>query len=262
MFEFCASAVRCEILTKAENRFSKTNSSNLTKQSQIWYKMSLSPGIHMLDPTDPNHKDLLSQIVCLHASCIQSDHTMATFHPPLSYSRMYEHWTLLLEETINQKRIILVHLSRPSDQSVLGQQLLDSKSSVTLFDDLPTSTQAVDSLQQDTTVSDLVLTGTASLVLPSSETGPFRGLIGNLFVDSAHRRQGIARSLLGAIERHALHHKRWNLMLDTTVGTPAEHLYPKLGWQRLGVVKDYGISPKDGRLLDEVFYVKDLRSLP
>jgi len=49
-------------------------------------------------------------------------------------------------------------------------------------------------------------------------------------------------------------------MLDTTVGTAAEEMYPRLGWERLGVVLDYGISAQDGRLLDEVFFWKDLRA--
>lgn len=48
-------------------------------------------------------------------------------------------------------------------------------------------------------------------------------------------------------------------MLDTTVGTAAQEMYPGLGWERLGVVREYGISPQDGRLLDEVFFWKDLR---
>ncbi len=48
-------------------------------------------------------------------------------------------------------------------------------------------------------------------------------------------------------------------MLDTTVGLPAENVYPKLGWTLIGVVPKYGISPKDGSLVDEKFFYKDLR---
>ena len=48
-------------------------------------------------------------------------------------------------------------------------------------------------------------------------------------------------------------------MLDTTIGLPAENVYPKLGWTELGVVPKYGISPEDGRLVDEKFFYKDLR---
>lgn len=182
---------------------------------------------------------------------------MATFLPPLSYNHMYEHWSRLLQETSNLSRVILVHLSLGEDES--GRQASSSLSTVnTLFQDSSDS-QSPSKTAPD--IGGLVLTGTVSLALPSSETGPFRGLIGNLFVSPAHRRQGIARRLLASIEDHAFKHGRWNLMLDTTVGTEAENVYPRLGWEKLGLVKDYGISPADGRLVDEVFFVKDLRGL-
>lgn len=47
-------------------------------------------------------------------------------------------------------------------------------------------------------------------------------------------------------------------LLDTTVGTTAEHVYPKLGFKRFGVVPNYGFSPEDGKLRDEVFFFKHL----
>ena len=48
-------------------------------------------------------------------------------------------------------------------------------------------------------------------------------------------------------------------MLDTTIGLPAEHVYPKLGYTEWGVIPKYGISPADGSLVDEKFFYKDLR---
>lgn len=48
-------------------------------------------------------------------------------------------------------------------------------------------------------------------------------------------------------------------MLDTTIGSGAEHVYPKLGYKTIGIVPKYGISPKDGKLVDEMFFYKDLR---
>lgn len=50
-------------------------------------------------------------------------------------------------------------------------------------------------------------------------------------------------------------------MLDTTVGLPAEKVYPKLGYTELGVVPNYGISPADGSLVDEKWFYKDLRDV-
>jgi hypothetical protein len=48
-------------------------------------------------------------------------------------------------------------------------------------------------------------------------------------------------------------------MLDTTIGSGAEHVYPKLGYTALGVVPKYGIHPLTGELADELFFYKDLR---
>ena len=47
--------------------------------------------------------------------------------------------------------------------------------------------------------------------------------------------------------------------LDTTIGLPADEMYPKLGWKVWGMLPRYGTSPKDGSLVDERFYYKDLR---
>ena len=48
-------------------------------------------------------------------------------------------------------------------------------------------------------------------------------------------------------------------MLDTTIGLPADDVYPKLGYKAYGVIPRYGISPNDGKLVDERMYYKDLR---
>jgi len=47
--------------------------------------------------------------------------------------------------------------------------------------------------------------------------------------------------------------------LDTTIGSGAEHVYPKLGYKEVGVIPRYGFSPDDRRLRDEVFFYKDLK---
>lgn len=48
-------------------------------------------------------------------------------------------------------------------------------------------------------------------------------------------------------------------MLDTTIGSGAEHVYPKLGYKEVGVIPRYGFSPDDRRLRDEIFFYKDLK---
>ena len=101
--------------------------------------------------------------------------------------------------------------------------------------------------------------GVVVLAKPDAETGPFRGEIQKFFASPNHRQKGVGKALMRELERLARGDGRWSLLLDTTVGTAAEHVYPKLGWKRLGVVEAYGINPLDGRLVDEVWYWKDLR---
>lgn len=48
-------------------------------------------------------------------------------------------------------------------------------------------------------------------------------------------------------------------MLDTTIGSGAEHVYPKLGYKEVGRIPKYGFSPKNGEFVDEVFFYKDLK---
>jgi hypothetical protein len=48
-------------------------------------------------------------------------------------------------------------------------------------------------------------------------------------------------------------------MLDTVIGSEAELVYPRLGYKEVGRIPRYGISPQDGRLVDEIFFYKDLR---
>ena len=64
---------------------------------------------------------------------------------------------------------------------------------------------------------------------------------------------------MGCLESVAAEIGRWSLLLDTTVGSDAEHVYPRLGYERVGFLKEYGYHPHDGHLVDEVWYWKDLR---
>lgn len=207
--------------------------------------MASSHQIEQLTSDDPRSAALLERIVHLHAACILNDHTMATFIPPLSLARMRERWRSFLDEASAGKRVILVSTSS-----------LEKRTSTPADFQLPFGAHDWSLLSPDEE-----LTGTVSLSMPASETGPFRGLVQNLFVSPFHRRQSLAGRLLDELERGALEHGRWNLMLDTMQGSPAEALYHKLGWETLGVVKDYGFDPSTGELLNEVFFVKDVRHM-
>jgi hypothetical protein len=63
---------------------------------------------------------------------------------------------------------------------------------------------------------------------------------------------------MGKLEAVALEHEKTILTLGTTQGTPAEEVYPRLGWRRVGVVERNGIHPLSGELIGEVLFWKDL----
>ena len=94
--------------------------------------------------------------------------------------------------------------------------------------------------------------------MPSVETGPFRGEVEKLLVSPRFRKVGVARRVMEKLEEVAKEKGRWNLMLDTTVGSGAESVYHKLGWTSIGVVPKYGIHPLTGELLGEVYFYKNL----
>lgn len=101
--------------------------------------------------------------------------------------------------------------------------------------------------------------GLVALNKPVTETGPFRGEVEKLLVSPNHRQKGIARRLMAELERVALEEGRWSLTLDTEVGSPAEFVYPKLGYIPIGIVPQHGYSPVKGKLCDELFFYKTLK---
>jgi GNAT superfamily N-acetyltransferase len=213
---------------------------------------SLTPGLHIITDTTPDVPIILSGIVHLHAACILNDGTLATFLPPLSHDVMYEWWRERLAETTSaagtaRQRHIIVCISEVAQRTGTGNANLSA----------PWSAQG--RVNWPVLKNGLEVSGVVSLSTPFSQTGPFRALVEKLFVSPLHRRQGIARRLMVKLEDLSMAAGRWSLMLDTEVGSPAEHVYPRLGYERLGVVREYGISPKDGRLVDEVWFWKDLR---
>jgi hypothetical protein len=44
------------------------------------------------------------------------------------------------------------------------------------------------------------------------------------------------------------------LVLDTVTGGDAERLYPRLGWQRCGVIPDFALWPTGGFCATTFFY--------
>ncbi|KAL2408020.1 hypothetical protein ABEF95_003529 [Exophiala dermatitidis] len=219
--------------------------------------VTLKPGVHTITSNTPAIETILDGIVHVHASCILVDGTMATFLPPLDHATIYGYWQDRLKEVERGNRYIVVFLSEVSSRTPTPENEIKPPFENEGRQWPVIATSSVN--ETSSTPVDLEVSGVVSLSTSTSQTGPFRALVEKLFVSPLHRRKGIARAIMFKLEQVALDHGCWNLMLDTTVGTEAELVYPRLAYTRLGVVPEYGYSPKDGSLKDEVWFWKDLR---
>ena len=89
--------------------------------------------------------------------------------------------------------------------------------------------------------------GTVALRLATYPNGRHRGDVVKLLVRRDARGRGVGRALMSVLESEALRRGRWLLVLDTETGSPAEGMYERWGWQRVGTIEDYAASP-DGTL--------------
>ena len=99
-----------------------------------------------------------------------------------------------------------------------------------------------------------VILGTVQVGLAQMPNQPHRGDLKKLLVHRSGRGRGLARQLMEAAERRAAEHGKTLLVLDTATGSPAEAIYPKLGWIRVGVIPDYALWPQGGLCDTTVFY--------
>ena len=99
------------------------------------------------------------------------------------------------------------------------------------------------------------LVGTVSLNLDMPENQPHRADVIKMLVAPEHRRRGIAKALLAALEVEARLLRRTVLVLDTVVGDSGDRLYARAGWTRVGEIPDYALMP-DGRLCATAIYWK------
>lgn len=97
--------------------------------------------------------------------------------------------------------------------------------------------------------------GTVQLVLAQPENQPHRADVAKMLVRRDARRRGIAQRLMKAAEDTARAEGKSVLVLDTVTGGDAERLYEKAGWQRVGVVPKYALTPH-GTFCATTFYYK------
>ncbi|MCZ8100959.1 MAG: GNAT family N-acetyltransferase [Burkholderiales bacterium] len=101
------------------------------------------------------------------------------------------------------------------------------------------------------------IAGTAQLVPATKPNQPHRADVSKLLVHTKARGRGIGAALMQAVEGEARRRGLRLLVLDTATGSDAERFYPRLGWERTGVIPDYALWP-DGGLCDTTVFYKRL----
>ena len=96
--------------------------------------------------------------------------------------------------------------------------------------------------------------GTVQVGLASKPNQPHRGDLMKLLVHRSARGLGLSRLLMAAVEAEAARRGRSLLVLDTATGSDAEKIYPRLGWERVGVIPDYALWPQGGFCATTLFY--------
>ncbi|TQE28412.1 GNAT family N-acetyltransferase [Streptomyces ipomoeae] len=99
--------------------------------------------------------------------------------------------------------------------------------------------------------------GTVGLAFPDKPNSRHRAELVKLMVHRDARGQGLGRALLTTAERAAVAMGVTLLHLDTETDSPAEHLYDRAGWTRIGVIPDYAADPH-GTLRPTSIYFKEV----
>jgi GNAT superfamily N-acetyltransferase len=107
--------------------------------------------------------------------------------------------------------------------------------------------------------SDLI--GTVQILLTTPPNQPHRADVAKLLVHRSARGQGIGQLLMEQVERASRLAGKTLLVLDTVTGDPAERLYLRLGWNKVGVIPNYALYP-DGRWCDTTIFYKELGFKP
>ena len=108
--------------------------------------------------------NLLPQLAQIHAACIKHDNQLATFLPPLSHLRMLDYWREVSSDVEKGRTVIILQFTDAEEGEVAGY---------------------------------------VCLMMPVTETGPFRGEVNKLMVSPRHRRKGVARRVIELLEEVA-----------------------------------------------------------
>ena len=99
------------------------------------------------------------------------------------------------------------------------------------------------------------LFGVVQVIAAGMPNQPHRGDVAKMLVHRRGRRRGAAEALLAAAEDAGRGLGLTLLVLDTVTGGEAERLYARLGWERVGVIPNYALTP-DGELCSTTYFYK------
>jgi ribosomal protein S18 acetylase RimI-like enzyme len=105
--------------------------------------------------------------------------------------------------------------------------------------------------------SDSVITGTVMLQRAWAPNQPHRADVAKLLVHRDFRHQGVATRLMQALEETARAEKLKLITFDAVTGSDAWRLYQRLGYQIVGDIPGYAMSPH-GRMDDTTVFYKAL----
>lgn len=105
---------------------------------------------------------VLSQLAQIHTDCILHDKQLATFLPPLSHFRMVDYWKEISSDVEKGRTVVVLQFAEGEEETEVA--------------------------------------GYVCLMMPSTETGPFRGEVNKLIVSPKHRRKGVARRVMEMLE--------------------------------------------------------------
>ncbi len=104
---------------------------------------------------------------------------------------------------------------------------------------------------------DHVCAGAIQLVLPQKANASHRGEVQKLMVHSQFRRRGIGRALVRALEAVAASDGLSLLVLDVRTNDPAQQLFERMSWERVGDIPDF-VRSASGRLDATTVYFRRL----
>lgn len=98
------------------------------------------------------------------------------------------------------------------------------------------------------------IVGTVQVGMRQMPNQGHRADIKKLLVRERDRGRGLARLLMDRAEDEAASRGKTVLVLDTATGSPAETVYRRLGWSRVGTIPDYALNPDGSFCATTLFY--------